>query len=313
VENFPPSPSGSFSCRACGHSASGRHWLAQERIFGLPGRFDYTECPDCGALSITMVPADLARFYPNNYYSFDPLAAAPARESWRDRLAYGTTAVRHALVRRLLPARDARILDVGSGSGRLLQTLHQDGYRNVCGIDPLLPSAQERIVPFPLLRREIGECEGNWDVIMYHHVLEHIADPRLELRLASARLRPGGILIIRVPLADSWARRKYGPCWVQWDAPRHLCLPTRLAIRRLAAENGLGVTQVIPDSTGVQVWASRLYRRGRLLNSPQNPFSQPRRRFFSALPGIMLGIGWAWWLNRLGKGDQACFVLQRPP
>ena len=313
MENSPSFPSASSPCRACGHCAPSRHWTAQERIFGLPGRFDYTECPVCGALSITAVPVDLARFYPENYYSFEPAGTAPVRESWRDRLAYGRAAARIALVRQLLPSRDARILDVGSGSGRLLQTLYQEGYRNIRGIDPLLPSAQEQTAPFPLLRQEIGECEGDWDVIMYHHVLEHIADPRQELRLASERLRPGGSLIIRVPLADSWARRKYGPCWVQWDAPRHLCLPTRLAISRLAGENGLGVTQVINDSTGVQVWASRLYSRGDLLSSDQNPFCQPRRQLSIALPGIMLGIGWAWWLNRRGQGDQACFVLKRLP
>jgi len=264
-------------------------------------------------LSITTVPADLARFYPENYYSFEPAPTASVRETWRERLASGSAAARLALVRRLLPAQTARILDVGSGGGRLLQILHREGYRRICGIDPLLPPAQQRTVPFPLLRQEIGACEGDWDVIMYHHVLEHIADPRLELRLASERLRPDGILIIRVPLADSWARRKYGPCWVQWDAPRHLWLPTRLALHRLAAENGLGVTQVINDSTSLQVWASRLYARGGLLHSPQNPFFQPRRRFYPALPGILLDIGWAWWLNRRGQGDQACFVLMRSP
>lgn len=35
-------------------------------------------------------------------------------------------------------------------------------------------------------------------------------DPRREVEAAVVRLKPGGILLVRTPEADSWARRRYG-------------------------------------------------------------------------------------------------------
>lgn len=45
---------------------------------------------------------------------------------------------------------------------------------------------------------------GRYDVVCTFQVLEHIADPRAFLRQALACLRPGGLLVLSVPAADSY-------------------------------------------------------------------------------------------------------------
>ena len=53
-------------------------------MFGTRERFAYFECSACGCLQIETVPADMARHYPDNYYSFsastsaEPSSVAPS-------------------------------------------------------------------------------------------------------------------------------------------------------------------------------------------------------------------------------------------
>ncbi len=301
-----------FACRACGHATATRYWEQQDRLHGLPGVFEYGECARCGALSIRVVPDDLGRFYPVAYHRFERARSRLGSIDWRVVLLFGFSPNGRALVKAVVGDRDARVLDVGCGNGRLLHELFADGYRGLCGVDPLLPAEQEHTQPFPLSRKGIRECEGGWDVIMYHHVLEHVADPREEMAAAAARLRPGGALMVRVPLADSWARRHFGIHWVAWDPPRHLWVPTVAAIRALAAGSGLVLERIVHDSTGYQVWASRVYRRDGRMDAAGSPVMQRRAGLLARSGALVAWHLWARWLNWRGQGDQACFVLRRP-
>jgi hypothetical protein len=52
-------------------------------MYGTRETFSYLACADCGCLQISNIPADLARYYPSDYYSYDapeetPLLAAKA-------------------------------------------------------------------------------------------------------------------------------------------------------------------------------------------------------------------------------------------
>lgn len=299
-----------FACRACGHGGRRERWVVAERMFGWGDRFDYGECASCGAMSIAEVPADLDRYYPPDYGAFGGVVLE--RGWWRRAWLIGDDP--RALARQvigLLPNREARVLDVGMGRGGLLRRLHAAGLNHLCGIDPHLPPEAEQPAPIEFRRGTIEDCEGGWDLIMYHHVFEHVADPRRELRAAAARLKPGGRLLIRVPLADSWARRHFGPDWVQWDAPRHLWLPTRAAMRRLALEAGLQSEQFWDDSSSFQSWGSRRYRRGLKMHGMMG--GGTRAQLIAAAPALIAGQLRARWLNWRRQGDQGAFVLRSLP
>lgn len=298
-----------FSCRACGSTAKVRDWPQRDRRYGLPGDFYYGECAACGSLGIAAVPPDLARHYPADYHDQDQSVGTgwAGQTEW---LFSGGDPASDKLVRRMFPLREARVLDVGCGTGRLLHRLHSRGYRRLRGIDPLLPAAAQRTEPFPLSKGTLADCGRGWDLIMYHHVLEHVADPRAELADAAARLHPEGRVLVRVPLADCRLRAQHGVDWAQWDAPRHLWLPTRRGLRVLAARAGLAVEREFDDANAFGPAGTRLFRHGRQLGEGLVGLVRPRRHVPLTLVSLV-----AWHLhvaldNFRRAGDQGGVVLR---
>ena len=72
---------------------------------------------------------------------------------------------------------DSRILDVGYGDGALLNSLSASGYR-----DPGHRSFVEPTHPHEpavrTYRRTLDDEPGTYDIVMLHHSLEHMPDPR---------------------------------------------------------------------------------------------------------------------------------------
>ncbi|MGD9696732.1 MAG: class I SAM-dependent methyltransferase [Thermoleophilia bacterium] len=104
--------------------------------------------------------------------------------------------------------RDGRVLDVGCGTGFLLEQLAARGYSGV-GVD-LSPESVElaraRLAELAVgdrLRAEVGSAyeppEGPFDLITLTDVLEHLEDPRASLRAAADRLAPGGLIVVNTP------------------------------------------------------------------------------------------------------------------
>ena len=263
-----------------------------------------------------------ARYYPAEYYSLAEAGAADRGRSPVRVVRRGRSAV---VLHRLAPGRlrrvafrsarvpdwvdwlsgtstRAKILDVGCGGGALLRGLRANGFTNLTGIDPFL-TREETSATLTLRRAELEdvvESASRFDLIMLHHVLEHLPGPTNVLDRIRRLLAPDGRVLIRTPLADSLARRAYGACWVQLDAPRHLYVHSTTSLRLLGEQAGLALVSAKRDSTGFQFWGSELYRRGMVLHGNE--------RFFEE-------ADYARWearsirLNRNGRGDQAAFVL----
>jgi 2-polyprenyl-3-methyl-5-hydroxy-6-metoxy-1,4-benzoquinol methylase len=73
---------------------------------------------------------------------------------------------------------------------------------------------------------------------MLHHSFEHMDNPCGVLKQIDKLLNPDGELLIRIPVSDSFAWRKYGVDWFQLDAPRHFFLHTTKSIALLAKNSG---------------------------------------------------------------------------
>jgi SAM-dependent methyltransferase len=308
------------SCRVCSGAVS-EVFRARERMFGLAGDFAYVECGACGALQIKQIPGELDDYYGDAYYTNEAVKRHTIirGSSWIRRFYSRLRLRRGALVRALSGRRYSRfewfrrtstsledsILDVGCGSGRLLCRMHRSGFRNLTGIDVRWEGETD---PAPGLRFEghspDAHC-GTYRLVMAHHSLEHMEDPVGAFAAMSRLVAPGGTLLIRVPLADSWARRHYGTDWVQLDAPRHLTLPTRRSLDLLARRNGMRIVHVEDDSGPFQIWGSEVYRKGRTLLEG----GRGGRRCLSM--GARLSARWrARRLSQQRLGDQACFYLR---
>ncbi len=98
------------------------------------------------------------------------------------------------------------------------------------------------------------QVEGLWDLIMFHHSLEHMPDPHRALREARERLSASGRIVVRVPTVSSFAFREYLENWPQIDVPRHYFVPSSTGLARLFAATGFEPVETYRDATDFQFW-----------------------------------------------------------
>lgn len=311
------------TCRICGEQDQHPTWRVREMMYGTREEFTYFQCRSCGCLQIMRIPDELGRFYPDDYYSYRKKNHF-AGSGWR-RLRYAG-AIQGSMLGRLAarwfrPAKhlawiratgigsQARILDVGCGHGKYLLKMHLGGYPNSVGLDPFIPDTIRYPNGLTIHKQSLEEFrEGTserFDLIMFHHSLEHMPNPLSTLGTATELLKEQGQLLIRVPVADSYAWEHYRETWVQIDAPRHLYLLTRRSIELLARRVGLEVTQVDYDSTKLQLVCSELYQH----DIPGNATKQQKDIFSRAeLRGFKRKVKE---LNQSQQGDQAVYYLSK--
>lgn len=106
----------------------------------------------------------------------------------------------------LLPAFSARVLEVGCGAGRTLESLKQTGRAAwTCGIELVDEAAQDaagrvdQILVGDVERLEIPIAPRSLDLILLLDVLEHIADPWATMSRLAGLLKPGGHVIASIP------------------------------------------------------------------------------------------------------------------
>ena len=297
-------------CTICDSNKGSTHVL-REMMFGTGDEFEYWECSGCGCIQISSVPAQIADYYPENYYSFASDLKPVDRWLYRAYFRYPELggvlrharrnpyfadqkfqAVAHAKIRS-----GAKVLDVGCGAGQLVEVLRAVGY-DAHGIDAYTKDEKEF-----LHRRTLDEESGGWDMIMFHHSLEHMQDNVSALRSAHSKLRPDGTCLVRIPVA-AWAWKHYGKNWVQLDAPRHFMIHTLKSFEFAAERAGFEMTNAIFDSTVFQFLGSELYEKGlplKVMAPERVGWTKQQSRDFSAR---------AEQLNRERLGDQASFYLR---
>lgn len=318
-------------CRLCG--STGPHQIVEvrEMMFGTRELFDYFSCAACDTLQIqdALEGQDLMRHYPPNYYSHSA-SAQPSAFRWLvtqhdeyklhgggNRLAGALLKARVSegifrvllggdvvrMLAQLEVERDARILDVGCGTGALLDRLSRIGFNNLLGADPFISADGESAEGVPLMKRDLSDMDGTFDLLMFNHSLEHVPDPVATLKVAYEKLAAGGMCLARVPTTSSDAWTTYGADWVQADAPRHMVIPSREGMAMAAERAGLRVVRTFDDSNLGQFLGSEAYRRDVAVTDPK----------------ILRMFGpkqlWEWEkralsLNQQQRGDQTGFVLR---
>ena len=316
------------ACEACMGERGHRIIPTREMMFGLRDRFHYQECRSCGHLQLLDPPDDASRYYPPDYYSLDASASTPLvpggpLRRWLSEALLRLPAAacdRLAAWRRVDPvysalaglglSTGARICDVGCGGGELLVRLRNRGFRHLVGIDPHVERDIE-VAPSVWVRKLAAEqLEGEFDVILLNHSLEHMADPRTVLERLRARLAQDGAIVVRVPIAGGLAWRRYGGDWVGLDPPRHIFVPSERSMRLLAQHAGMHIQRVFHDSHALQFWGSEQYRRDIPLHDPCSWAQSPAAALFSHADLVRWHCQ-SQRLNAAADGDNAGFVLRR--
>jgi SAM-dependent methyltransferase len=270
-------------------------------------------CRSCASLTLDLVP------------SADDLSASHAAGSYHGAGRRKFVATIEGAVRRFRDARarwvarntvaGGRILDVGCGRGRMVQTLGSWGFQVAATEISDGAAAQVREVPGVVVR--VGpEALTSWppasfDAVCFFHSLEHMSDPRRVLADAYRLLDAGGQLFVEVPLLSPLARA-FGGHWFHLDCPRHLVHFTRQGLSSAAAEAGFLLAEsrsfsleFSPASLFLSCW-KRLFPHSELYAHSQITAPSTVRRVWSSaviLTGAGLFLIPAALLALLGQGD----------
>ncbi len=311
-------------CGICENDSGNKEFKVKEMLFGLRDEFLYFECSRCGCLQIAQIPPDMSKYYPSNYLSFRDAKPNFFRMFFKKR-ANEYVMFKKGLTGRIVYKKcfsrpldiisktgidcDARILDVGCGRGNTLYRLNEIGFKNLVGIDPYVGS-ETVTQEIKILKTTIDKLPDNqkFDLIIFDHTLEHIAQQAETLLRASKLLAENSMCLVRIPLKTEHIWRLYGTDWVQIDAPRHFFIHTPQSFEFLAKRCGLAILNVIFDSTEMQFWGSEQYKRGIPYLAEESYCVNPRRSIFSARQ-IKQYKKMARQLNTDEQGDQASFYL----
>jgi SAM-dependent methyltransferase len=267
-------------CCVCGGPGSVAYSGIPDRLFAAPGKWTIVRCvdPSCGLLWLDPMPAtdDLHKAY-KKYYTHDEGPSRPA------------SALR-------LPARPGgRLLEIGFGSGTILETLSAAGWRaegldfdRVCverlrakGFEARLGSLKDAAYP--------GD---SFDAVIMSHVFEHVPDPLALLREVRRVLKPGGLFVALTPNAAACGHRKFRSNWLALDPPRHLHLFSPASLRLALSSVPFSAAKVFTTINGADYihLASRdLERAGRhVIGAPLDPAERRRGRRFQLREWFLL-------------------------
>jgi len=316
-------------CRICHNEEGNVSYLTREMMFNFRDEFEYIKCAHCGCLHLAEIPEDLSKYYPDAYYSYQE---PPRKEYSALLLRLRKIRSRHFLGQRsfvggLLAALstqqehfdwlkragvnfDSEILDAGCGAGKLLLKLRREGFHNLTGVDPFIAEDIAYENGVRVYKKELGELDRAYDFIMLNHSLEHMSDQLATLQKLHGLIRSDGCVLLRIPVVDCYAWRKYGIDWAALDAPRHIYLHTVKSMHILSAQAGFEVTDVVYDSTIRQFQSSEQYLRGIPYKDHENGFLKPDTKPFSDEERSQFEK-FAELLNTLRDGDTACFYLRK--
>lgn len=153
---------------------------------------------------------------------------------------------------RILDSRAAhpRLLDVGCSSGALLAVASDLGF-SVAGVEPASKAAvAAQLAGFEVFSGFLHEAnypDKSFDVITLFEIVEHVGDPLVLIAECRRILKPGGVLVINTPNADSWTAQFMKERWEGFSLiglGGHVSFFTPSSIRFLARTINMDVARI---------------------------------------------------------------------
>ncbi len=244
--------------------------------FSMGDEFTYYGCPNCNTIFIHPVPVDqLKKIYPANYYSFvnKPKNSVVRLKEWLDKRFFKKILKR-------LPVQPINVLDVGGGTGWILDVLKKTdqriGHTQVIDIDGKAKRiAEEKGHAYFEGTIETFTTDKLFHLILMLNLVEHVANPLAVLQKAESILAPGGIIVIKTPNTTSWDARLYKKSyWGGLHCPRHWTIFSEKSFRILLQSTQLKIKK-LQYTQGAPFWAfsiiAALYRKRMVRISAQKP------------------------------------------
>lgn len=243
-------------------------------------------CPRCTLLYVDPVPSDeaLRRCYGANYFQASNDGPGgigyelPADVNYfAERDAAITSGqllcLRETIANFEINGRD--VLEIGCSSGALLESLRRRGAARLVGID-----IDEAAISYGRARyqvdlrcadlRSAGLGDEQFDIVILIDVLEHFADTAEFFRMAAARVRDGGGMVISTPNASAFDAA--GERWLGLERSlEHVCYPSVASLKRLADDCGMRLDRTWTEGLPVALRAYRHSARSRVSRIMHEP------------------------------------------
>jgi 2-polyprenyl-3-methyl-5-hydroxy-6-metoxy-1,4-benzoquinol methylase len=206
----------SRSCAVCGATAPDP--LFRQQFAAIEGAtivdgYDVVTCRACGFAYADDIPEQ--QVFDDYYRAMSKYEyhQRDGEESPYDRVRMADIA---SDIEPLVADHQARILDIGCATGRLLYLLRERGFPSVTGLDPSqgCVDAARRLYDVRVLQgsmSEFPETDERFDVIILIGVLEHIRDLDAAMRRVRSILAPKGLVYVEVPNAVDFYRWPNAP------------------------------------------------------------------------------------------------------
>jgi len=262
---------------------------------------DFKRCVPCGSLFPDIFPTAPTLF---NAYSQYYTAVGKVKTSPAHRIV---NAMREDYLVRNISTHISVALDFGCGSGAFLRYIH-DKYPHLSlfGYDAY-PPAFDQSAPFKYLdRHELVRSEVRFDYITMGHVIEHLTDPELEVALLAKLLKPGGMIWISTPNADSFLIRGFSEFARDVDFPRHKVVFSKKGLREFLEKHGLVVSFINAPTINAVLNFVSCFKN--VVKSRDTSGIRRARILFTATCGLFLYI---FGLNR-SANPEIIAVAQKP-
>ena len=333
------------ACPLCGSTTCSLMFRAPDRLHGVSGEFTYRRCGNCKTVfqDPRVITEDLSLCYPGEYFTHqspDESSTTPQTDlrlramlrqavigavrqapmsgaiGWLGRLLAKSRRLRerafYGVIDEMMPFKPGagRALEAGCGAGQLLKALGQVGWQveglewdekaaeiasRMSGRQVMVGDFQKASLPF-----------AAYDLVVLHHVLEHLPDTMGCLRKIEDILAPGGRAVLVYPHIESLGARVFREDWFPWEVPRHLVLPTAMAVEKAAGAIGLVTKSLKSSARGAQgfIALSRRYRKREPINPHTVSITFPDR-LFALYERALMSMGFE-------LGEELVIVLEKP-
>lgn len=274
-----------LNCYHCGAAGHNLYQQLEDLMFGVPGKWDFLQCPDCGLAWLKNQPIveDIPRLYENYYthadvepdgifkrvvkvgipvhdFGYSPNISYPRLAAF---IASKVGPLKEVAAHSVMWQRaqqGGKILDLGCGAGAILSHLQEMGWQ-VFGTepDPKAVDAARKLLKtgdiFGGFLEDANFEENFFDALISSHVLEHLFDPLATLRECHRVMKPGAQLTFATPNIDSLASQQFKEYWRGLEIPRHLFLFTEKSLKEMAEEAGFSKVRILtPSCFAYYIW-----------------------------------------------------------
>ena len=303
-------------CNLCGSRDCTVLFTAKDRLHGLEGRFTYVQCNQCSLVYMNpqVIPEDAGQLYPRDYAPHAGTSNKRRSTVRSMRSKIGGVPILGSCLRMILNVKiarhiwrmldqDSRVLDVGCGAGAFLNEVRRAKACEVQGIDISEAAVRRAKESYNLdiFHGNITDAPyppNHFDLITAWWYLEHVPNLNAVVSKMTELLRDDGHCVIGVPNHHSLQARRFKDKWYHLDCPRHLCIFTPGAIRRLLAAHGLSVTKIVYDKTPWGLLGSLQYA---IYGDNVNP--KHRNRIRQSLVLWIILLPWTIVMSLLVKSD----------